>query len=483
MSKVQTIIKNASSLAVGRVATKAMSLVFLGFVARKLGEEGFGRFSTAMALVGFVEILPGYIARPFIIRHVAREMEKSGRFLAGVIGTNVALSIALFIALYFVTPLLNYPPDTDAAVLLLAASLLFSSITNSYHAVFTGFERMERSAMLDVANSLMTIAAGVAALLLGGDVVALAGCYAAARVGTWWLARRWALAMLDKETGARPDWALVRELAVGAWPFFITQLFIIFYNRADIIMLSVMDGPIPQDVAVGHYNAAYKLMEALGLLTSSFVVAIYPLLARQFMEGTHGVRATFQAGMRFLFALVLPVAVGTTLLADDLMGLLFGDHFRVAGAALAVLIWGQVLDSVNPLAAVTLRAIDKERDLARITGACAVFNVALNVILIPRYSYMGAAWATLLSFVLVYVWGIAVLRRDLGPLSINGSALRASLAAAAMGGVVHLTHPYGYGWAIVAGAAAYPPLALAFGVVRREDWTMIQRRRAAGGTT
>ncbi|MCZ7583010.1 MAG: flippase [Deltaproteobacteria bacterium] len=476
MSSAGKIFKNTGALAVGRIITKAASLVFLGYVTRVLGESGFGRFSTAMALVGFVEIFPGYIGRTYIIRQFAREREASGPFLSGVLASNVLLSFALFFEMILVVPLLGYAGDTNTACLVLAASLLFSSLTNSYHALFAGHERMELSAYADVFNTALTIALAVPVLAMGGQVVALVGAYAGARVVTFFLARRFARPLLDDSRFIRPSAALLKTMSIGAWPFFITQLFIIFYNRADIVMLSFMNQPMDKEIAVGHYNAAYKLMEAMGLVTSAFVAAVYPVLARKFLEGADGVLVTFRKAFRILAAFVFPVAVGTTILASDLMGLLFGESFAGAALALQILIWGQAMDSINPLAAVTMRALEKERDLARITGVCAVFNVALNIVLIPRFSYNGAAAATLLSFLLVYVWSRHVLARELGTLHIVAPVVRTIVASAAMGAVVWWARAYGLAAAIAAGVAAYALFAAVLGVMSREEWNLVTAR-------
>ncbi len=476
MSSAKTIIKNTTALAVGRILTKAGSLVFLGYMTRVLGESGFGRFSTAMALVGFVEVVPGYVARTFVIRQVARDREKSGAFLAGVIWSNIILSVLLFWALVAVVPLLGYAEETRLACYILAASLLFSSVTNSYHAVFAGRERMELSALTDLFNAGLTIGLGVLVLVSGGGIVPLVGAYFAGRLVTFFLARRLAHGLLEDKRFRLPDRVLWRTLIFGAWPFFITQLFIVFYNRADILMLSFMDSTMDKEIAVGHYNAAYKLMEALGLLTSAFVMSVYPVLARKFLEGPDGVLVVFRKAFRVLCALVLPVAVGTTILARDLMGLLFGQNYAAAGAALQILIWGQAMDSINPLAAVTLRALEKEKELAKITGVCAVFNVALNIVLIPRYSYMGAAVATLLSFLLVFGWSYVVLAGALGRLRIGGMMLRSLAAALLMGAVVFLVRDHGLVVAVLVGVVTYVPLAFLLGVVNKEELKSLANR-------
>jgi O-antigen/teichoic acid export membrane protein len=475
MSGAKTVFKNTTALAVGNILTRAGSLVFLGYMTRVLGESSFGRFSTAMALVGFVEVIPGYVSRPFIVRHVARERAKSGDFISGVISTNLILSVLLFLGFLLVVPHLGYAGETRLACYILAASLLFSSMMNSYHAVFAGNERMELSAVVDVFNAATTILIGIVVLLCGGGVIALVSVYFFSRILAFLLARRFAGPLLDGRAFKMPDSTLARSLITGAWPFFITQLFIIFYARADIVLLSFLNSTIDKEVAVGHYNAAYKLMEAMGLVTGSFVFAVYPVLARNFLKGAQGVLPTFRDSLRVLSAFVMPVAVGTTLLASDIMSLLFGADYAVAGFALQILIWGQVLDSINPLAASTMRALEREKDLAKITGAGAIFNVALNLVLIPIYSYPGAAVATLLSFVLVFAWGYKILREALGPLDMGRIIARPLLAAVLMGAAVWWARRFGFAAALGIGIVAYIPASFVFKVWTWDEFKSLTR--------
>jgi O-antigen/teichoic acid export membrane protein len=200
-------------------------------------------------------------------------------------------------------------------------------------------------------------------------------------------------------------------------------------------------------------------------------------MARRFVEGGDGVLVAFRHSFRALVAFTLPVAVGTSLLAGRLMALLFGEPFAAAGGALVVLIWGQVMDSVNPLAAVALRAVERESQLAKITGVCALFNVGLNVVLIPRYSYMGAAVATLLSFLLVYIWSMVALRHALGALRVAADIARGVVASAVMGVVVWYAARWSFAGAIAAGVVVYVPTAWAVGLVRREDAAILRGAR------
>ncbi|MHA1568341.1 MAG: flippase [Alphaproteobacteria bacterium] len=486
MSMIARIAKNTASLAAGNIITKFISLAFMIYVARQLGDLGFGQFSTAMALVGLVSVLPNYVARPFLIRETARARERAGQILDQVVLSNVVLALLVFGGLALLAPHLGYDAPTVKAIMILGFALIFDAVANSYHATLAGFERMEFSALVNVANTTMTVIFGGAVLLSGYGLIPLIWSYFAAKVLTVLLARR-ILRLLSVRTTIGFDPEMMRTMLWGARPFFVTSLFVMLYARLDIVMLSLLRDEVE---AVGYYNAAYKLMEGMGLLSASFVAAVYPVLARMFVDEPDRLRRVYRRALRYLLAFVLPAAAGLTVVAPDLMPALFGDSFAPAAFALMILVWGQALDGLNPLLAQTLRAINRERTVAVITGVGATFNFVVNLILIPPYGLYGASAATVASFALVFVINRHVLKKSVGSTRLALPLLRTVLATAAMAGAMWLLAEYAIvdwsrgaraGVLIAAGIVVYALAAVVFGVLDKDDRAFLaslsQRRK------
>lgn len=477
MSTVARIAKNTAALAVGNIVTKFLSLAFIIFVARKLGDVGFGRFSTAMALVGLVGVLPNYIARPYLLRETARRRDDAGKILDQAALTNIVFAMLLLGAMALIAPHLGYHPDTVHAILLLTFALLFDAVANTYHAALAGFERMELSALVNVANTVMTVVFGGAVLLLGYGLLPLIGAYLAAKALTLIFARS-ALAVVAVRTtvGFNPE--LMKSLLAGSWPFFITTLFVVLYARLDIVMLSFFR----EEEAVGYYNAAYKLMEGMGLLAASFVTAVYPVLSRLFVNAPDRLLAVYRRSLRYLLAFVLPAAAGLTMIAPDMMPALFGVGFTPAAWVLMILVWGQALDGLNPLLAQTLRATNREKMVALIAGLGAAFNFIANLALIPPFGMFGAAAATVASFALVFVVNHRVLTKTVGRAHLWGPLGRTALATAMMVAAMFALSRYalsgvGPGWRtgimVVVGCAVYPAAAWVCRVLDAKDRALL----------
>ena len=176
---------------------------------------------------------------------------------------------------------------------------------------------------------------------------------------------------------------------------FINSLLQGLFFKIDALLLPGMAG----DVAAGTYAAAYKVSEGAGIFQSSFTLALFPRLSRD-ADLSHA----YRLALRALLQLGFPLAVGVALLSEPIVALVGGRQYLPDSAtALAILICYLPLSYINGLTQYVLIATGKQRLL---TGAFAValaFNLAANLLLIPRFGFVGAAWVTVASEIVLLV--------------------------------------------------------------------------------
>jgi len=95
-----------------------------------------------------------------------------------------------------------------------------------------------------------------------------------------------------------------------------------------------------------------------------------------------------------MLVIAVPIAVGTTVLAQRIIAVIYGPDYVNSGPVLQVLIWSMAFIFPTFVFTNLLYSINRQMTAARITAACALLNVLLNAILIPKYSGTGAAIAT-----------------------------------------------------------------------------------------
>ncbi|MEK6853817.1 MAG: polysaccharide biosynthesis C-terminal domain-containing protein, partial [Nanoarchaeota archaeon] len=157
--------------------------------------------------------------------------------------------------------------------------------------------------------------------------------------------------------------------------------------RVDTLMLSAMKGY----AATGLYGAAYRITEALTFIPIVVVTAVFPALSKLHTQSRESVKAVYEKTFYYLLIAAVPMAVGLTIIADRVVLFFYGQEFAASVIALKLLVWAEALIFVHYVMGFLLNAIDKQHLFTIVTAAYTAANVALNLVLIPKYSYAGAA--------------------------------------------------------------------------------------------
>jgi O-antigen/teichoic acid export membrane protein len=272
-------------------------------------------------------------------------------------------------------------------------ALLPTVLAKTASGVLWAFERLDLPAGVSVVGTLLKVALGAVVLFGGLGLVGLAGTSLIVNLVTAAALLVFVRTTLAAAPRARDGRAIawIRE----SWPLFVNQLLQGLFFRIDAALLPALAGP----AVAGTYAAAYKVCEGAGIASSSFTLALFPRLAR-----TNDLSAAYRLALRLLLQLAFPLAAGTALLAEPIVGLVGGANYLPDSAtALAILIWFLPLSYANGLTQYVLIASGRQRLL---TGAFLVafaFNVAANLVLIPIYGYVGAAAVTIASELVLMV--------------------------------------------------------------------------------
>jgi O-antigen/teichoic acid export membrane protein len=161
----------------------------------------------------------------------------------------------------------------------------------------------------------------------------------------------------------------------------------------------------------------------------------------------------------------LPLAAGIALLAEPIVAVVGGREYLPDSAiALAILICYLPLSYANGLTQYVLIAAGRQRLLTAAFCAALVFNLAANLLLIPRFSYVGAAWVTVASEIVLLIpfqWAAAKVAPGVSLLSEARVPVLASLLMApVVWWLRDAAHPL---VAIAAGVCIYPLAVWALG--------------------
>ena len=223
------------------------------------------------------------------------------------------------------------------------------------------------------------------------------------------------------------------------------------------------------DAVVGWYNAAYTLVLALKLIPRLFGQALFPAMAVFFISSRNSLKVAYEKSLRYLLILGLPIAVGTTLLAGRIIPLFYGEQFSNSIGALQILAWDILLFFLYYTLGNTLIAMNRQNQWAAAAVGCAVINVILNLILIPRFSYIGAGIATITAETFLFGVSFYFVSRYLYRLPFHKIIAKPLIACSVMAVFIHFCGGLNLAALIISAALLYFALLYLMKGFTRED--------------
>lgn len=422
----RALAANTLWMGAGQVLRTGVQSVYFVLIARALGVEGYGAFVSVVALVAIAAPFSGLGTGSLLIKHVARAPGSFRRQWGRAIA-SIFLSGTLLLLLAVGGATLFLPRSIPIALVLTVgiADLLFARLSDISGQAYQALQRMHRTAQVQLLLSPFRLAAAVLLSAAVSSPTALQ--WGLLYLASSALASGIAVVLVSRELGA-PEFSLSHlgdELKDGAF-FSVSLSAQTVYNDIDKAMLARLSTL----EATGIYAAAYRLVDAAFLPVSSLIVSTY---ARFFQHGVDGMRATTRLALRLArLASLYGVFAGAALwFVAPYLPLLLGEEYRNVAMAIRWLSVLPVLKSIHYFGANALTGAGYQGLRTAIQVGIAFLNIVLNLWLIPRYSWQGAAAASIASDALlaVSVWTVvwAIGRRV--------PAQRPTEQAAAMAGI------------------------------------------------
>ena len=446
MHETRGILTNTAWRAFADAASKVASIALYVVMARELGDAGFGVFTFALMYATLFTALAYFGQDAVLVREVARDRPLLGRYFGNTIALKLLLAVPVLLVALAILALVGASETTLLVTALLGLALTVEAALATVFAVFQAYERMRNIALVLIAQRFATAGVGIAALLAGAGVVAVAVIY----VGGALLAVAIGLALLRQVGRPRlevspPTWPALMTAAV---PLGIAGVFGTILFRIDTIILAAFEST----AVVGDYGAAYRLLEATLFLGWAIGGAVYPVLSR--LDLSERLADVFEQSLKLTLTATLPLAVGAAVLADPLVETLYGTDFDEAAPALQLLAPSIVLFPIAYVTGLFLIARRRQRFVAVLYGLVTALNVLLNLVLIPAFSLNGAALTTSVTELVLVVPALVLGARLVGGLSwrrvVTGPASAALVAGALMAVLAS-----SFWLAVAAGGAAY----------------------------
>jgi O-antigen/teichoic acid export membrane protein len=340
------------------------------------------------------------------------------------------------------------------AITLLVIGQAPATISTGLTALFYVYEKAEYPAAVATITTILTVAFGTVALVLGWGFVGLCGVSIPVNLITLVILAllAWRLFLNEAAGPWQVDGGLQRGAVRESFPLMLNHLLATLFFKVDVPLLQIGRG----DHEVGWYGTAYKFLDAYNIIPSFFTLALFPIMSRQAQEDRAALQRSYALAVKLLVAVALPVAFVTAFIAPLMIGILGGSEYLPYGAvALAIMVWSIPFGWINSITNYLLIALGQQRALTRAFAFSLIFNVVANLIFIPRYGFAAAAVITILSEIFEGAWFFWYLRQSLGPIPLARWLWRLWLSALVATGLTYLLWPVQPVLGVTAGLGAY----------------------------
>ena len=403
MTTVKTLAKNTTVLFIANIISYLLGFFTTLYTARYLGVEGFGIISLALSLTGIFGVFTDLGLATLTTREVSRDKPQANKYIGNTAVMKVFLAFLTFGLISLVVYILNYPQTVKDVVYLITLSVIFGAFTGIFNSIFQAFEKMEYMSLNIILNAVLMLAGVLTVIYYGLGIIALSSVYFISSgiilILTFFI-YSWKFFLPKIHLDLNFWKPTIKEASF----FGLSSILVVIYFYIDSVMLSVMVG----NSAVGIYNAAYKLIFVLLFIPSVFVTSIFPVMSQHFESSKNLLKIEYEKSVKYLFAIAMFIFVYGFLFADKIILIIYGGSYNASIPTLQALIFVVPIIFITSLFGNILGAINRQRIVTIVAGANALLNITLNLILIPKFSYIGASVATVategLGFILMFIY-------------------------------------------------------------------------------
>ena len=390
-SSRQLFAKNTTYLLIAQITTRVLGFISGLLLANYLGVENFGLYSFAISFGALFIPFYDFGMDTAFIKDVASLADHETSPVGTLLLLKLGISIAVFIVSLFIVPLV-VESSQITYVFLGIIIILLRTYAGSFSAIVRGRNRMDVESNIQVSLKTFEIIGVLVALFLKVNIETLLIIISLSS-----LLQLIYSALLLKRKGffknIHIDLSLAKKMFRSGIPFALTGISVALYFQMNTVLLKYLT----DEKTVGLYRSAYNLILPFTAFSASIVVALFSMIAKVYRQEPEEAIRYARSSVFYSLLFAMPLAFGGTVIAKPLMNLLYTENYSAASLTFQICIWWLPVVYVTNILGHILGAINKQRYVFYISLGNAVFNVALNLILIPLFADKGVAIASVLA--------------------------------------------------------------------------------------
>lgn len=380
---------------INTVTSILMPVVTFPYATRVLGIEGIGIVNFQASIVNYIVLITGLGIPMYAVKEVARyrdDVEKRNLCALEI----TVLSLLLCLVGYAVAFVLGYSVprihEHLAVFAIFSLSIFFTAIGVNWF-----YQAVEDFVFITIRAIVFKVLVAVSIFIFvrtPEDLVNYAVVMVSLAVGNNFInfihLRKY-LRPSDLEWRKMRIWRHIKPTLQIFLPYIITNI----YGNLNIVMIGFMK----DDAAVGIYTAANKLIFVMLTIVTSLSVVLLPRCSNLIQSGNlQEFKQISLKSVHLVVAVALPALTAMIVLAVPMVRIACGAAFIPASKVVQFIAPVLLLIGLSNVIGIQIFYPENKSNLVIYsTLGGALINMALNFVLIPKYSYMGAAYSTVIA--------------------------------------------------------------------------------------
>ncbi len=404
-SLLRRVLVNTGALSGSSLWRIGISFLLQLLIARILGIQALGIYTVALAFLNVGQVVSELGLPSLLTRDLAAKPGQRRTYFMVSLRVQTVAALFVWAGIIILAFALPYEASVRIALILIGSSLPFYAVTSASETLFRAAERMELVLAVEASVNLLIMIISVVILLTYPSVQLLIGVLVVTQV----MSAMICLLILVRTRLVRGEQESVHISLLPLWhqsrTFFALAIAEVLQQRLDILLLSVVAGPI----VTGIYSAAYNLVRVAVKLVQSYWQALYPTLSRLYSEQVRRHTLLSETSFRYGLMLMLLAASLVTISAPELIRLIYTAEYAESAQVLKWLIWTSPALFVESYAVIQFMVQNRQRLGLAVIAVNLLIVIVLLPVLSTQYGATGASLASLTAVAIGAITGLALL--------------------------------------------------------------------------
>ncbi|MDP2090597.1 MAG: flippase [Candidatus Gracilibacteria bacterium] len=407
-------MKNTFWMVLAEGISKGSTFFITFLIAKTLGAEQFGIYSFVMSFVALFVVFTDFGLTTIMVRDVSRDHSKINDYLVNLSFLKIILGIITFLLVWIVSQFIG---KNDIYITLILIYTLYSIINNFgefIRAFFRPSEKMEFEAILKVINGISVLLIVGLAMYFLGDLVSISYAFLISGILSLIISLISVYNKISTKKFKLLGKDFYNQVLKNGLLLMSGTLFITIYISSDQLIMGLNN----QIKDLGVYSLAYKITLMYCLFSGIFFQVLLPKISGS--NYVDNIKENYSKYLKKIFKFNLSIFILVELITY-FIGFYLKFDLGEYNKLYIILMYLFIYCLIEPLgnwSYINLISIKKEKVYLIFVLITAIINLGGNLILIPKYSYNGAIFTTILSYLVIFLLCYIYLKINLKKIKI-----------------------------------------------------------------